>query len=105
MNKTEFLKAVCGGSFDYELEGFGVVKVKGLSVNEMREVAEQGVKDPYVAALLTVVYGLVDPKLDPSDVEALGNANTKIVTGLAERISELSGVERDESPLAGNGSE
>ena len=105
MNKQDFLKAICGGSFDHQI-GEDIVRIKGLSVKDMREVSELSADDPLKAGLLTVVFGMVDPKLSIEDLEALGEGSASYIGSLAEAIAKLSGiVGESESPLAGNGSE
>ena len=104
-NKLDFLNAICAKPESFEIEGM-TVQIKGLSVDEVRRVQEISAEDNYKATLLTIMFGLVEPKLTQDDLEALGAATPKTLFPLAERIGELSGM-NDDNPddpnAAGNG--
>lgn len=106
MNKADFLKAICGKAVGFEIPEVGTVQVKGLTVSQVQEISEVAEKNPYQSAVLTIVLGMVDPQLDKADVETLFAGDAGILTAIAERIAELSGMKggsEDESPLGGNG--
>lgn len=102
MNKLDFLNAICGKPVKVTVDGLEV-EIKSLTVLEMEQIHNSG-KNEIESALLTVVYGLVDPKLDPEDLSALKQAKPGTMMKLAQEISKLSGlVESGESPTVGNG--
>lgn len=99
MNKHDFLDAICGKSVTRDIEGLQI-SIRSLTVLELQEIAKHST-DEFEATLLTVVYGLVEPKLDKSDLAGLKQAKPGLIMKIAKEISELSGLTED--PTAGNG--
>lgn len=92
ISKQDFLKGITGKPVELDLEGIGVIKVKGLSVAELTEIQGLSEKDDMLAALYTIVYGVVEPKLDKEDVEYIKQATPKLTMVIANKISELTGL-------------
>jgi hypothetical protein len=92
INKSDFLKGIKGQNVTLEVEDVGQVVVKGLSVDELQEIQGLANGDDLRAALLTIIYGLVEPKLDIEDIDFVKSATPKVVNTIATKISELSGL-------------
>ena len=99
MNKTDFLKAICGKSVLRTIDGLEV-EIRSLTVLETQELAG---KSELEATLTMCQLGLVVPKLDPEDAKELGKANPGFIMKLAKEISTLSGLVDTDSPTVGNG--
>jgi hypothetical protein len=103
MNKQDFFSSICGLEVPINIEGLQMV-ARSLTVLEMKQIHNRYANDEVNSALMTIVYGLVDPKLDESDLEQLQNAKPGLVMKIAQRITELSGLtESADSPTVGNG--
>lgn len=100
MNKIDFFAAISGQSQDVEIDGI-VVKIRSLNVLETKQL--QNIKDPFDMSMQMIVMGLVEPKLDPSDVVQLGNSQAGFIGKLAKEISKISGMVEDDVPTDGNG--
>lgn len=103
MNKETFLTGLCADVEDLEVEGIGTIKIRGLTAKEARKISTYSEKDEYKGTLLTLVFGIVEPKLSEEDLETLGDASIKKLFPIAERIAELSGETKEDSPTAGSG--
>lgn len=99
MNKHDFLDAICGKSVNRVIEGLSI-SIRSLTVLELQEISKL-TQDEFEATLLTVVYGMSEPKLDKEDVAALKYAKPGLIMKIAKEISELSGL--TENPTGGNG--
>jgi hypothetical protein len=103
MNKQDFFSSICGLEVPINIEGLQMV-ARSLTVLEMKQIHNRYANDEVNSALMTIVYGLVDPKLDETDLEHLQNAKPGLVMKIAQRITELSGLtDEKESPTVGNG--
>lgn len=99
MNKHDFLDAICGKAVTRDIEGLKI-SIRSLTVLELQEISKL-TTDEFEATLLTVVYGLVEPQLDKSDLAALKQAKPGLIMKIAKEVSELSGLTDD--PMVGNG--
>ncbi len=101
LSKRDFLDGIVGKAVDLEVEGLGTVKVKSLTVLQMKELQTQYEGDEIGAAIGAVVKGMVEPSLDEDDVPTLYNAIPGTVMQISKRIMELSGLaveENEDSP-------
>lgn len=100
LSKIDFLNAITGKPVKVSIDGIEV-EIRSLTVLETQEL--QG-KSEIDAALGMVIAGLVTPKLEKSDIEALKQASPGFIMRLTKEISKLSGIDSsDESPTVGNG--
>jgi hypothetical protein len=99
MNKHEFLDAIVGKSVTCDIEGLQI-SIRSLTVMELQEISKL-VTDEFEATLMTVIFGLVEPKLDKEDLAGLKYAKPGLIMKIAKEIRELSGL--TENPTAGNG--
>lgn len=102
MNKHDFLNAICGKPVKVTIDGLNL-QIRSLTVLETEQIHKEATTNEIDAALLTVVYGLVEPALDKSDLSALKQGKPGLVMKIAQAISELSGLKSDETPTVGNG--
>lgn len=92
LNKADFLKGLLGKTENFELEGFGIVVLKGLSVKDLETIRSLANEDEMLAALYTIVFGVVEPELTIEDINLIKDANISTAMKLSKRISELSGL-------------
>lgn len=104
LSKEDFLSGITGRAVEFEIKDVGIVKVKGLSTNDVMEIQNHAKGDDTKATLLTIVYGLVEPTFGLEEVTKLGEMTPGILKKISERISELSGLEKSAAPLDGTGS-
>lgn len=102
MNKIDFLNAICGKPVNVKIDGLDL-QIRSLTVLETEQIHKESANSEIDAALLTVVYGIVEPSLDKSDLSALKNGKPGLLMKIAQAISELSGLKSDDSPMVGNG--
>lgn len=102
MNKLDFLNAICGKPVNVTIDGLDL-QIRSLTVLETEQIHRESANSEIDAALLTVVYGLVEPSLDKADLTALKNGKPGLLMKLAQEISKLSGLVTEDSPTAGNG--
>ncbi len=77
------------------LPGGGVVRVRGLSVNDFQSIQMMAQEDDQSgdAALVKIsLMGIVEPELTADDIEALGEADLGVITLIGNKIMELSGM-------------
>lgn len=100
LSKRDFLDGIVGKSVDYTVEGLGDVKIKSLNIAATKEIQNEYAEDPIGAALVSVIYGMVEPQLDKDDLATLYEGKPGVIMQLAKRISELSGLveDTDDSP-------
>lgn len=95
ITKSDFLKGVLAETQEFFIGELQTsVLIKGLSVADMERISAKETND-LDTALLTVLFGLVTPKLEEQDLEALKQAKPGVILKLAKKIGELSGLEND----------
>ena len=97
LSKTDFLSGICGDSVEFEIENVGTVMLRSLTVKELRTIANEYKSDEIGAATATLLYGMVEPKLEKPDMSELEKAIPGIIMKISKRISELSGLENEQS--------
>ena len=91
LTKEELLAALAVREEDYEIIGFGLVRIRGLNVSEGLPALQQ--QDDAAARLKMIcLLGVVEPKLEPDDLEAIGQCSAEAVSDLALRIMTISGM-------------
>lgn len=99
LSKTDFLSGITGDSVEFEIENVGTVLLRSLTVKELRILANDYKDDEIGAGVATLLYGLVEPKLDKEDMKEIENAVPGIIMKISKRISELSGLENETPDL------
>lgn len=102
MNKIDFLNAICGKPVSVTIDGLDL-EIRSLTLFETEQIHNEAQNNDLNAALLTVVYGLVTPQLNKTDVEALKQGKPGLLMKIAKEISQLSGLTSEESPTVGIG--
>ena len=111
LSADDFLAAITLEGDDYDVPGFGTIRVRALSLHEVNVVRKKaagkgGELDENKLLSLMLYHGLIEPKLPEEAVESLLSGNAGILTPVIRRIMALSGLGADEelAPLAGGGS-
>jgi len=106
LSAADFLAGVQGQAVDYEVEGVGVVKLKGLTTAQAKTLYAKHSGDEIGLMLGAVGMGLVDPRLSEEQIEQLGDASVGRISGIAQRVLQLSGMADKPAleNLAGGGS-
>jgi hypothetical protein len=103
LNLDDFLTGITGGTADLDI-GIGVVKVRALEFAEVQAIRHQAGDDDLMAALLTAMTGLVEPKLSREHLEQLNHARAGVIGTISRRILELSGMAEEAEKKVGTGS-
>jgi len=111
LSADDFLAAITLEGDDFDVPGFGTIRIRALSLHEVDAVRRKAtVKggEPDAGKLMAwaLYYGLVEPKLPEDAIETILNGSAGKLTAVARRIMALSGLGADEelAPLAGGGS-
>lgn len=77
----------------------GIIKVKGMSAGERLELAAivQGGEDNVLAAIahFALLHGVVEPKIEESDLDMMMSKCSKAVEKIVEVFNELSGSDEE----------
>jgi hypothetical protein len=93
LSAQDFVTALEGKTVDFDT-GKGLVKLRGLSVSEVKEMKAAQVEGASgVDSLpLLVSRGLAEPRLTEDAVNTLAAGAFDLVNEMAQRIMELSGI-------------
>lgn len=91
LTKEQLLQALAVREEDYEIPGFGLVRIRGLNVSEGLPALQQQ-DDPSARLKMICLLGIVDPKLEPEDLDAIGACSAEAVSNLSLRIMAISGM-------------
>ena len=100
----EFFTGITGGTADLDI-GIGIVKVRALEFVEVQAIRQEAGDDELQLSLLSIVTGLVEPKLDHEHLSRLNKARPGVISAISRRILQLSGLTEDgEKKQDGTGS-
>ena len=100
----EFFTGITGGVSDLDI-GIGIVKVRALEFVEVQSIRQEAGDDELQLSLLSIVTGLVEPKLDHEHLSRLNKARPGVISAISRRILQLSGLTEDgEKKQDGTGS-
>ena len=100
----EFFTGITGGVSDLDI-GIGIVKVRALEFVEVQAIRQEAGDDELQLSLLSIVTGLVEPKLDHEHLSRLNKARPGVISAISRRILQLSGLTEDgEKKQDGTGS-
>ena len=100
----EFFTGITGGTADLDI-GIGIVKVRALEFVEVQAIRQEAGDDELQLSLLSIVTGLVEPKLDHEHLSRLNKARPGVISAISRRILQLSGLTEDgEKKQVGTGS-
>lgn len=97
LTTEDFIKGVIVEPQDYEVPGLGWVQVRGVTTLEMQRINEKADGDQVRMMALAIRMGLVQPELNDEQVDALASGQAGIVTRIANRVMELSGMSTSEA--------
>lgn len=101
LTKEQLLAALAVREEDYDLAGiegilnFGTIRIRGLNVSDGLPALQQQ-DDPAARLKMICLMGIVEPKLTPEDLDELGECSAELVSNLALRIMQISGMVADE---------
>ncbi len=95
LSKADFLAGITCKPVDFEVEGLGTIRVRGLSTLESDQIGKAAKGENIGLMVRTAHAGLVEPKLDESDVDALWQGAPGIINKIAEKVMQLSGITED----------
>jgi hypothetical protein len=106
LSADDFLTGITGREEDFDAPGLGLVRLRGLSVEEMRNLRKQAKGDELALMVNAVAVAMVQPKLPADAADKLLRAGVGYIDRIAARILELSGAKDREQleNLAGAGS-
>lgn len=104
LTKEELFEKLKLREEDFALPGGGVIRIRGLSVNHgallLPTVQTEGeITDTIFAdrCKRVCLAGIVDPPLEPEDLETLGERSANLTSEIAAAIIRLSGVDEKEA--------
>ena len=94
LTKDELFSRLAIQEEDYALPSGGTIRIRGLDVQEGAPfVATLGsAGDPADRVKRLCLLGIVEPKLEPEDLEQLSGGSLDTVTGISLAIMRLSGL-------------
>ncbi len=107
ISREDFLAGMRPKPEEFNVDGLGVIKIRAISLSEREEIKSGstpfgGKVDEAKFAAITLLKGVVDPKLTLQDVAELQGANFGIVNKIGNRIWELSGIKSGAEEVAKN---
>ena len=99
LTREELLGKLLVREQDVELPGLGLVRIRGLNVDEGLAAAQSESESMGDRLKRICLLGLVEPKLELADLEELGHASLGGLSTLVERIVALSGLGSGDSFL------
>lgn len=104
LSADELLTGIIGGTKDVVIDGLGSVQVRAIEYMEMKLIRQEAEDDEMRAALLLVIRGLEQPKLEGAQLDSLEKARPGVIVALAKAVQELSGLGADIEKKVGTGS-
>lgn len=95
INKSDFFAAITGKPVDYDVPEVGTIQVRGLTSIELSQVQAKNLT-PVQISLEAVRMCLVQPVLEPADIDALGQAKPGIIEKISGKILALSAMRPDD---------
>ena len=92
LSADDFLTGITGRAEDYDAPGVGLVRLRALTVEEVRDLRKRAKGDEMLLTALAVQTALVQPQLTPGDVDRLMLAGAGFVNNIANRVMQLSGM-------------
>lgn len=92
LSKADFLAGITLTPVDFEVPGVGLVRVRGLTTLELSELQRTYGGDPIAMMLAGVKRCLVEPALDTSELDQLGQGKPGVIQAIGDCIMELSGI-------------
>ena len=100
----DFLTGITGGTTDLEIKGLGTVKLRALEFGEVQAIRQAAGDDDMQSAKLSVLAGMVEPKLTEAHLAALDKARAGVIGLISQRVLGISGMTAEAEKKVGNGS-
>lgn len=100
----DFLAGITGGTTDIEIKGLGLVKIRALEFAEVQAIRQKAGDDDLQLTKLSVLVGMVEPKLTEAHLAALDKARAGVIGLISQRVLEISGMTSEAEKKAGTGS-
>ena len=92
LTPDDFLRGMLAEPVDFEVEGLGLVRVRGLSVAEVARAKQAANGDTILLMVHMIALGMVEPALSAQQMLALRAGMTPRFEAIGVRIAELSGL-------------
>lgn len=93
---AHFLAAIVREDKYYDLQGVGLVKIRGLSTKEAQDISQKYEDNRAALVVNVVAVGLTEPALTEEQVAALYDAKSGPISRLFEEISSMSAIAQTE---------
>lgn len=98
LTADDFLRGVLGEPVDFEVAGFGTVRVRGLTVGEIGTIKRETRGDNTALLVQTIALGMVEPALTVDQLMEAPAGIATVYEQIGVRIAELSGLgDRDQT--------
>ena len=77
---------------DFEIDGVGIVRLRGLTAKQGVEGLRGMDKDPMMRFQKIILMGVVRPQMTDADLALLADGKIGVVQNLATKIMEMSGM-------------
>lgn len=104
LTAEDFVTGITGITEDLTIPGLGTIRVKSLSVLEVKQIDAKAKGDQIETGLLMASSGIAEPKLSSEQLDQLQNARPGIIAQISRRVAQLSGMTAEADPLVGAGS-
>lgn len=100
VGKIDFFGAIKREDSYYELQGVGLVRIRGLSMEEAQSLYQKYENNRPQLVANTIRLGLTEPQLDDDDIRNLLDAKAGPIATLFEEIMSRSAEVTEKSPEA-----
>lgn len=92
LTKDELFTKLAVPEGDYELPTGGTIRIRGLDINEGLVALQEAGDDASARLKRICLLGIIEPKLEPEDLERIGVSSADLVSDIALAIIRLSGM-------------
>lgn len=92
LSKADFLAGITCKPVDFEVSELGIIRIRSLSAEELNELGQKYQNDGFAMAMACIDTGLVEPHLEPDELQELRKASARFMLQIGQRIMELSGA-------------
>ena len=102
LESKDLLSGIAITEEDFEIEGVGTVRLRGLTAKQGVEGLRGMDKDPMMRFQKIILMGVLRPKMTDADLALLADGKIGVVQSLATKIMDMSGmpVNEDEANAA-----
>lgn len=92
LTADDFIKGIVVEPEDFDVPGWGRVRLRGVTTLEMQRINAQAKGDEAKLMAWAVKVGLVEPELPDSAIDSLASGQAGKISTIATRIMQLSGM-------------